>query len=134
MPAPARAGLFVYAKDAERVAGFYEAVAGMSRLRSSGDLIVLESADIQLLVHAIPEPIARDIEITSPPMRREDTALKFFLSVPSLDAARVVAARLGGEVFDENWRGPGFVMCNAMDPEGNVFQLREWTPRGEREG
>ena len=134
MPGAARAGLFVYAKDAERVAGFYEAVAGMSRLQSSADLIVLGSADIQLLVHAIPDPIARDIEVTSPPMRREDTALKFFLSVPSLDVARADAARLGGEVFDENWRGPGFVVCNAMDPEGNVFQLREWTVREGPEG
>ena len=134
MPGSTRAGLFVYAKDAERVASFYEAVAGMSRLQTPGDLIVLESADIQLLVHAIPEPIARDIEITSPPQRREDTALKFFLSVPSLDAARVAAARLGGEVFEENWRGPGFVVCNAMDPEGNIFQLREWTAPGEQEG
>ena len=134
MPGPARAGLFVYAKDAVRVAGFYETVAGMSRIQSSGDLIVLESADIQLLVHPIPEPIARDIQITSPPQRREETALKFFLSVPSLDAARVAAARLGGEVLDENWRGPGFVVCHAMDPEGNVFQLREWTVQGEPEG
>ncbi|MCM1982713.1 hypothetical protein [Lyngbya confervoides] len=45
--------------------------------------------------------------------------------VPSLSVARADAARLGGEVFNENWRGSGFVACNAMDPEGNVFQLRE---------
>jgi hypothetical protein len=28
-------------------------------------------------------------------------------------------------VFDERWQGPGFAACNAMDQEGNVFQLRE---------
>jgi len=127
VPAPARAGLFVYAKDAERVAGFYQAIAGMARLKTSAELIVLASADIQLLVHAIPEPIASEITITSPPQRREDSALKFFFTVPSLDAARAAAARLGGEVFAENWQGPGFVVCNAVDPEGNVFQLRENT-------
>ncbi|MBI1424756.1 MAG: glyoxalase/bleomycin resistance/dioxygenase family protein [Gammaproteobacteria bacterium] len=125
MPGPARAGLFVYAKDAERIARFYEAVAGMARLHARDELIVLESPDIQLLVHRIPAEIARDIVITSPPAKREDTALKFFLTVPSLDEARTVANRLGGDVFDENWQIPGFNLCNAMDPEGNVFQVRE---------
>lgn len=125
MAGPARAGLFIYAVDAPRVAAFYAAVAGMQQLHARDELIVLESPDIQLLIHAIPPHIAAGIEISSPPRKREDTALKFFFTVPSLAEARAQAARLGGEVFDENWQGPGFVICNAMDPEGNVFQLRE---------
>ncbi len=125
MPGPARAGLFVYANDAERLASFYQTVVGMERRASSDELIVIESPDIQLLVHAIPPHIADSIVITSPPQRREDTALKFFFTVPSLAEARATAASLGGEVFSENWQGPGFIVCNAMDPEGNVFQLRE---------
>lgn len=122
---PARAGLFVYACDAERVARFYEAVAGMARLHADAELIVLQSADIQLLVHRIPPHIAAQITISVPPQRREDQALKFFVTVPSIDAARAAAAAAGGAVFDERWSGPGFVACNAMDPEGNVLQLRE---------
>ena len=125
MPGPARAGLFVYAKDKDRLCIFYEAIAGMARLHETAELTVLESPDIQLLVHRIPASIAAGIAITSPPSRREDTALKFFFTVPSLDDARVRAAVLGGEVGNENWRGPGFVVCNATDPEGNVFQVRE---------
>jgi uncharacterized damage-inducible protein DinB len=35
-------------------------------------------------------------------------------------------AGAGGEVFAENWQGPGFTVCNGMDPEGNVFQVREF--------
>jgi predicted enzyme related to lactoylglutathione lyase len=127
MSGPARAGLFIYAKDLERVAAFYEAVAGMGRLRNDGELVVLDSADIQLLVHLIPPQYASSVEITTPPQKREDTALKFFFTVPSIARARETAARLGGEVFTENWQGPGFVVCNAMDPEGNVFQVREAT-------
>ncbi len=126
MPGPARAGLFIYALDPERVADFYCAVAGMARLQATPELIVLESADIQLLVHRIPPPFAEGIVITSPPQRREDTALKFFFSVPSLAAARLAARAAGGEVFAENWQGPGFTVCNGMDPEGNVFQVREF--------
>ena len=127
MPGPARAGLFIYALDPERVADFYCAVAGMARLHATPELIVLESADIQLLVHWIPPPFAEGIVITSPPQRREDTALKFFFSVPSLAAARLAARAAGGEVFAENWQGPGFTVCNGMDPEGNVFQVREFS-------
>jgi predicted enzyme related to lactoylglutathione lyase len=122
---PARAGLFVYAKDPERLAAFYAAIAGLTRLQDVAGIIVLESPDIQLLVHAIPAHIAGDITITCPPQPREDAALKFFLTVPSLDAARATALEFGGEVFSENWRGTGFIACNAMDPEGNIFQLRE---------
>jgi len=125
MPGPARAGLFVYAVDTQRIASFYESLGGMTRRHETPELIVLESPDIQLLVHAVPEPFAADIVISSPPVRRENTALKFFFTVPSLAEARAKAARLGGEVFTENWRGPGFIVCNAMDPEGNVFQVRE---------
>jgi predicted enzyme related to lactoylglutathione lyase len=51
--------------------------------------------------------------------------LKFFFTVPSLAKARAIASNLGGEIFNENWNGPGFIVCNAMDPEGNVFQVRE---------
>jgi len=125
MSGPARAGLFLYAKDSERVSKFYESIAGMSRLHKTDELTVLQSPDIQLLVHKIPNHIAKNIEITTPPQKRENSALKFFFTVPSLTKARETARSLGGEVFNENWRGPGFIVCNAMDPEGNVFQVRE---------
>ncbi|MGY4515299.1 VOC family protein [Lysobacter sp. HA18] len=125
MAGPARAGLVVYAKDLERVASFYERLLGMTRLHARDEIVVLDTPDLQLLVHRIPDEYAADIVITSPPERRADTALKFFFTVASLEAAACTAADLGGALFDERWSGPGFVACNAMDPEGNVFQLRE---------
>jgi predicted enzyme related to lactoylglutathione lyase len=128
MPGPARAGLFVYAKDPDRVAAFYAALGGMVELHRRDELIVLQSPDLQLLVHRIPPAIAAGIVIGSPPVRREDCALKFFFTVPSLEEARERAQALGGALFDERWPGPGFVACNAMDPEGNVLQLREARP------
>jgi predicted enzyme related to lactoylglutathione lyase len=126
MSGPARAGLFVYAKDLERLAKFYETIASMARLHSTADLIVLESPDFQLLVHRIPTHIAEGIVITSPPQRRENSALKFFFSVKSIAATSTAAAELGGVVFPEEWAGPGFLVRNACDPEGNVFQIREF--------
>ena len=125
MPGPARAGVFIYAKDLERMARFYEAVLGMRQVHATGEIAVLESPDIQLVLHATPPQYAAGLAITSPPRLRENTALKFFFTVASIPQARERAAALGGNVQLQHWSGPGFVVCNANDPEGNVFQLRE---------
>lgn len=125
MPGPARAGVFVYAKELRALAAFYESLLGMSRLRETDELIILDSADMQLTVHAIPSSMAASIVLSSPPQRRENAAYKFFFTVSSLAEATRTAAALGGEVLSEEWRGPGFRVRNAVDPEGNIFQLRE---------
>ena len=128
MSGPARAGIFIYAKHLDTLAGFYGDVLGMAELHGSPELKVMASPDLQLVVHAIPEPIAATIQLARPPVRRESAAIKFFHTVPSIERARIQASRLGGEVFTERYTGPGFVVCNAMDPEGNVFQVRENAP------
>jgi predicted enzyme related to lactoylglutathione lyase len=125
MSGPARAGLFIYAKDLPRLAGFYESLLGMSRVHSAPGLVVLRSADIQLTLHAIPQSIAASIYMASPPAKRDNAALKFFFTVPGIAEAAARAPAIGGEVLPEQWQGPGFRACNAVDPEGNIFQLRE---------
>jgi len=125
MPGPARAGAVLYAKNVELLASFYETLLPMTRVHASAEIIVSESPDFQLILHAMPPHIASTIVIESPPVRRENTALKLFFTVPSLSEARSTAAGLGGEVFLEEWQGPGFRVCNACDPEGNIFQVRE---------
>lgn len=128
MSGPARAGLFIYAKDLSRLAKFYESFLGMTRAHATPDLVVLRSPDIQLTLHAMPPAIAASITISDPPAKRDNTALKFFFTVPSLAQAQDLATSLGGEVLQEQWRGPGFTVCNAVDPEGNIFQVRESAP------
>ncbi len=119
-------GLFAYAKDLPRLAAFYESLLGFARIHAGEDLVVLEeSQGLQFVLHAIPAFIAEGIEIQSPPVPRDRAALKFFFTVPSLDAAAAPASALGGSVLRERWQGDGFVACNAVDPEGNIFQLRE---------
>lgn len=125
MSGPAKAGLFIYAKDRERLTKFYQSILGMTRLFDPDELAVLQSQELQLIVHAIPAQIASTIVITSPPERHEDSALEFFFTVPSIADVSVHASTTGGEVCHEPWDGPGFRACNAVDPEGNVFQLRE---------
>ena len=125
MPGPAAAGVLIYAKDFQALARFYEQVLDMQRLHEDEHIIVLESAALQLLIHALPAEIAARVQVGKPPQRRADVALKFFVTVPAIGEAASVAQALGGQVFDERWQGPGFAVCNAMDSEGNVFQLRE---------
>lgn len=125
MSGPARAGLFVYAKDVERLAAFYAEMLGMVRAHATPEMTVLRSADLQMVVNAMPPERAAQVSIATPPVPRDNAALKFFHTVPSLAQARETAATLGGAVWPEQYRGPGFIVCNAVDPEGNIFQVRE---------
>ena len=122
MPGPARAGAMDYARDVERLAAFYAALLSMARLHVTRELVVLESPDFQLVVHAMPPAAA--VQASAQHGARL-SAVKLFFTVASIADARTIAAALGGEVALEQWRGPGFRVCNARDPEGNVFQVRE---------
>ena len=124
MPDPARAGALIYAKDLERLSAFYQALLGMKPLARDAQHHVLESGDMQLVIHAIPEHIARTFSIATPPELREEQAIKLFFTVQDLPGAEGVAAKLGGGVFGPAYPGPGFVARNAFDPEGNIFHLR----------
>ncbi|GAB3346992.1 glyoxalase/bleomycin resistance/dioxygenase family protein [Marilutibacter aestuarii] len=128
MAGPARAGLFIYAKDLANLAGFYEKLLGLVRVRSADELVILSSPELQIIVHAMPGHVAGETNISSPPAIRDGAAFKFFYTVPSLSEAHAVAESLGGQVLPEQWRGPGFIVRNAVDPEGNIFQLRESAP------
>ena len=124
MSGPARAGLSIYALDRQRIAYFYETVLGMSRIHESSEVVVLQSSDIQLVVHRMPADSAAAISISSPPQHRS-SALKFFFTVPDIATARSAAQAAEGDVLLEQWQGSGFVVCDACDPEGNVFHMRE---------
>lgn len=124
MPGPACAGLSIYAKVKQRIPEFHEVIIGMSRIHDVADVTVLQSSDIQLAVHRIPEEKTSNVLISTPPQLR-DAALKFFFTVPGISEARSRARKLGGDIADEQWEGPGFIVCNGNDPEGNVFHVRE---------
>ncbi len=125
MPGPARAGAVIYAKDLSRLVQFYSAVLQAHALYQDAEYAVLQPADMQLVIHAIPAHIASTFEISSPPAARESQAIKLFFTVPSIAWARTVAQAAGGQVHGQVWQGQGFSACNAMDPEGNILQVRE---------
>ena len=117
----------VFAKDIAALANFYKQVAEMAEVNADRDHIVLDEGGFQLVIHAIPKKIAAQIQIAVPPQLREDTPIKICLPVTSIEHARTAAAALGGQVGakSKEWEARGFRACDAHDPEGNVFQVRQ---------
>jgi len=130
MPSTAKPGAVVFVKGLERLAKFYEQLLSLSVTHAESDHVVLESENLELVIHAIPSHIASAITITEPPEVREETPIKLFFPVASLPEARSAASRLGGQVnsSQREWEARGFRACDGYDPEGNVFQLRQNVP------
>lgn len=125
MSGPARTGVLLYAKNLALVSAFYERVLGARVVHSDTEHRVLQSADVQLIVHAIPHQIAEGIVIGVPPVPRENQAIKPFFTVKSLAAVEAVLEGAGGLVCGPVWPGPGMKVRNVCDPEGNLIHLRE---------
>ena len=125
MTAPLRAGTLIYAKDLALLASFYRQLLSMSEVHASDELVLLRSPDVELIVHRIPAHIAESIVVETPPVLREETAIKPFFPVASFADAQALAATMGGAMFGPQYEGPGFRITNAYDPEGNIMQLRE---------
>jgi len=116
-------GAVVFAHDFQRLARFYSGIAGLETILADASHAVLASGDLELVLHALSGESLPD----APPVAREDTYVKLFFPVASLAAARERAAKLGGRLLpaDREWTARGFRACDGVDPEGNVFQLRE---------
>lgn len=128
-PPPAAAAV-VYAKHIATLARFYEDLLGLPAVLHAADHVVLANTSFELVLLAMPAAIAAQIHIAAPPVVREDTPVKLCFAVPSLAAARARAHALGGWLKPPaaEWRWRGVAVCDGVDPEGNVFQLREITP------
>lgn len=106
----------IFVKDIERMRSFYERALGLrvENERSSESWIEFAGEGASLALHAIPEEIARDIVVASPPRARSETAIKLTFDVTDLAAARAAIADAGGVVLEND---------DALDPEGNVFRI-----------
>jgi catechol 2,3-dioxygenase-like lactoylglutathione lyase family enzyme len=125
--AESRSGAVLYAKDIRRIAAFYSAVLGFQATEADEHHVVLESPGFQLVVLSSPPEITSSIEITSPPTRRAQAAIKPVFFVPRIAAVRAAAEAFGGGLnsSDKEWSFQGFKVCDGLDPEGNVIQFRE---------
>lgn len=124
--------LVIYAKNKKRVSAFYQAVAGFAVVESATGYDLLSGPCGELVVHAIPKPMAADITITRPPALREDGAIKPVLPVADLDAARLAARKAGGGIrgAEATWAWRGSLQVSGWDPEGNVVQFTQRLRKG----
>jgi predicted enzyme related to lactoylglutathione lyase len=121
------AGAVIYAKNPRLIADFYQHVVGMSVSQVTDDFITLEANSFRLVLLQIPERLARMVTVESPPLRRENAAIKPIFYVKSLANSREAAAKFGGALNGtrREWTFEGATVCDGSDPEGNVYQLRE---------
>src|SRR5262245_43253850 len=130
MPQTIPYGAVIYAKDYRALAGFYEHVSGLTQREADEEYVLLKAPSFQLVILQIPERIAANISIEKPPRKRENTPIKLFLNVGSIEHARQTAKELGGGLngAEKEWKFRGVKRCDGIDPEGNVFQLQETPP------
>jgi predicted enzyme related to lactoylglutathione lyase len=124
---PVGSAAVLYVQDVPLLRAFYAACFELTVVEETEDYCVLDSGSWSLSLVAVPAHVAAHLDPTRPPTRRENAPIKLAFGVPSIDDLRPVAAGLGGRVdpADTQWEFRGHRHCDAVDPEGNVVQLRE---------
>ena len=122
-----RTALVLYAKHVHRVAQFYRRALDLETAEEDDGFMVLRGQAVELTMVRIPQHIAADIEITTPPHVREDTPFKPSFLVPDLQAVREAVAATGGQLRPpgDEWLFRGALRVDGWDPEGNVVQFRQ---------
>jgi len=116
----------LFARDARSLAAFYAEVGGFTGRPTDDDDILLQSDAAELRMVQIPERWREDAGREQPLGRRERAAVKLVFFVPDIASCRAAAARLGGsvEAREREYQFEAWTVCDGVDPEGNVFQVR----------
>jgi predicted enzyme related to lactoylglutathione lyase len=118
-------GQVVYAKNPERMAAFYSSLFEMERREVDGGSFTLVRAGMEIHVVKVPADVASAITLSTPPIPRETTPLKFSIEVPSIDRTAATAQTLGGVPRGEPWNWNSRRHLDIIDVEGNIFQVFE---------
>jgi catechol 2,3-dioxygenase-like lactoylglutathione lyase family enzyme len=114
--------VMVFAKDLERLRRFYAGGFGLTAVEDAAGWVRFAAGSAFFALHALPDEIARCIEIAEPPAPRAETAIKFTFHVDDVDATRAHLAAHGAVMREPRTWG-GRTYCDGVDPEGNVFQI-----------
>lgn len=118
-------GAVIFTIRLEQLTAFYEALLGATTVERSSDHVTLARGGLRLTIHRVPDPYAKQIAVTTPPTPREGSAVKLAFGVDSIDEARTVARRYGGDLRDDTWSSDERTLCEGYDFDGNVIQV--WT-------
>jgi catechol 2,3-dioxygenase-like lactoylglutathione lyase family enzyme len=115
---------FIFAQDAETLARFYEAGFGFPVRSWDPDWILFDAGGVDFGIHQIPREHAKSIVIEDPPRERSQGAVKLSFVVEDFAAAKARLEAAGARFRDPApWDGPK--EGDFVDPEGNVFRIRE---------
>ena len=111
----------IFVKDMARMLEFYRDGVGLAfRADESNDeWAELDAGGGLLALHAIPPAIASTFSITTPPTERSSAPIKLVFETDDLEATRARLSAHGAVVKElRSWGA-----FDAIDPEGNVFQV-----------
>lgn len=119
-------GAVIYARDMELLVQFYKAL-GFDVLDRQDGHTNLGSANSELMIIQAPAEIVGSIDMTVPAAVRTHTPIKLVFNVPSIEATAQQVNTHGGRVDrgQARWDFGDFYVQDAVDPEGNILQLRE---------
>lgn len=111
----------LFVKNLGEMTAFYRDVIGFRLIEEtrSNDWVEFDAGGAGFALHAIPQPIASTIRISSPPVAREEQNCKLIFAVDDNDRARARLTAAGVTILHRPWGG-----WDAVDPEGNVFGVR----------
>jgi predicted enzyme related to lactoylglutathione lyase len=114
----------IFVKDFPRMREFYERLLQTPPINTkwTDSFALFDVGGAQLALHAIPEQAARGIQNSSPPKPREQGAVKLIYRVNDLAAERARLESMGVPLPRREWQNPE-ESSDAVDPEGNVFQI-----------
>ena len=119
-------GAVLYAKNMEVLVSFYQWL-GFELRDQSQDFALLERAGTELSVIQAPDAIADAIDLGDPPESRTQTPIKLVFLVDSIETVSSRLSEHGGRMDrgHARWEFGGYFVQDAVDPEGNIFQLRQ---------
>jgi predicted enzyme related to lactoylglutathione lyase len=114
----------LYVRDLERMKRFYGDMLGIEATNQNwkNAWATFDTGDVRFALHAIPPGIAENIEIPCPPVPREHEPVKLIFAVKDVEGERERLESLGVQTLRRPWQQSGEA-CDAVDPEGNIFQL-----------
>lgn len=117
-------GAILFVKDLEKMKRFYSEVLGTNPINRewADSWAKFETTGARFSLHAIPAEIAKSIVIESPPSAREENTVKLCFEVKDVEAERARLESFGVQILRRPWQKAG-ESCDAVDPEGNVFQI-----------
>lgn len=114
----------LYVKDLARMKQFYSDMLGVEPNNTDWTDVwaTFETGGARFSLHAIPAEIAKHIQIASPAVPREKDPVKLIFEVKDVESERARLESLGIKILRRPWQNAGEA-CDAVDPEGNVFQI-----------